>query len=1089
MSNFFIFVNMMTRKDMMRIRIIMVRTMLRKMNKAVSFLLTILLVFMLICTIPPVAVHAAVGDTGATGIWKWRVQNDNTLTITGCTQLSGGLELPSTLTVGAINVAVTRIEDDAFRSTDSFFLPKNLITSFIMPDSVTSVGDRVFYKCEKLESVTLSQNLENIGNSMFYNCYALESVTIPDSVESIGSKAFSGCSSLTDVILSDNSNLGTIGSLAFTDSVLQSIRIPNTVTAIGDGAFSACRSLVSITLPDNTGFMAIPYQMFFECEALESLTIPANVTSIGADALNGCDVLADITVDSNNTVFSSEDGVLYNADKTVLICHPSGRSGTFDIPDTVKEIGAYAFLNSARLTAISIPDGVTTIREGAFFNCNKAVFPDDVLPDSVTSIGSYAFNACNRLAEIAVPEGITGIGEYTFYNCTYLSVLTLPQSLTSVGKGAFMGCDSLTDLRIPKNVTSIGDSAFAFCSKLKKLYLFNEGSLTFGNNIFSYTPNIKTAGNGFLGYGGSSAEVYAASNSIPFYILCTVSFNTNGGSDVPKAFAASGSAIGIPLDPTRSGYSFSGWFKDAECTQGWDFVNDKAVGDITLYAKWTQIQTYALTITAGAGGSVNGVSSGDYPAGAAVNITAIPSANYSFSQWTSTGGGTFGSTASAVTTFIMPANAATITAIFTPAADHSGNHGGGAGGAASSEPSKPVTTGNTTTATTATTAKVDGSGRAAAAVTKDQLNSAVNSAVTEAKKQGDGIAAVVEIKVEAPANSNSVETSIPNDAVGLAASGGMDALKVSTPVASITFDTGALAGINKEAAGDVTITTAKVDASTLTDDTKELVGDRPVFNFSVVSGNNTISEFGGNVTVAVPYTPKAGEDTDAIVIYYVNSEGKPEAVANCKYDPVTKTVTFTTDHFSKYAVGYNKVGFSDVKAGVWYENAVDFASARGIVTGTGNGNFDPAGKLTRGQMLVMLMRAYGFEPDTDLSGNFSDAGNTYYSGYLAAAKRLGITGGVGNNLYAPDKQITRQEMFALLYNTLNVLGRLPEGTETAGGAMTGYSDADSVASWAKAASAVLADAGVIGGSNGKLNPKNTTTRAEMVQVLYNLLSK
>ncbi len=124
-------------------------------------------------------------------------------------------------------------------------------------------------------------------------------------------------------------------------------------------------------------------------------------------------------------------------------------------------------------------------------------------------------------------------------------------------------------------------------------------------------------------------------------------------------------------------------------------------------------------------------------------------------------------------------------------------------------------------------------------------------------------------------------------------------------------------------------------------------------------------------------------------------------------------------------MGYNKVSFSDVKDGAWYGNAVEFAAARGVVTGTGHGNFDPAGKLTRGQLLVMLMRAYSIEADKDILNNFSDAGNTYYTGYLAAAKRLGITEGLGNNLYAPDKQITRQEMFTLLYNTLKVIGQLP----------------------------------------------------------------
>jgi len=427
----------------------------------------------------------------------------------------------------------------------------------------------------------------------------------------------------------------------------------------------------------------------------------------------------------------------------------------------------------------------------------------------------------------------------------------------------------------------------------------------------------------------------------------------------------------------------------------------------------------------------------------------------------------------------------TVPVYYTVTFDKNGGTGGSGGTPAGA--STIGTSGNTTTATTETKAITDSNGKAITSVTKDQLGSAVNSAVAEAKKQGDGTAAVVEIKVAASANTNSVETSIPKDAIGLAANGGADALKISTPVASISFDSDALDRIYGEAAGDVKITAAKVDASTLTDDAKELVGDRPVYNFSVTSGNDTISEFGGNVTVSVPYAPKEGEDLDAIVIYYINAEGNLETVSNCHYDPATGKVTFATDHFSKYVVGYNKVSFTDVKTGAWYENAVDFAAARGIVTGTGNGNFHPDGKLTRGQLLVMLMRAYSIAPDTDPSDNFSDAGNTYYTGYLAAAKKLGISEGLGNNLYEPEKQITRQEMFTLLYNTLTQINMLPEGTT--GKTLTLYSDSSKIASWAKNAMSLFVGTGTVCGSSGKLNPSGTTSRAEMAQVLYNLLEK
>jgi hypothetical protein len=265
------------------------------------------------------------------------------------------------------------------------------------------------------------------------------------------------------------------------------------------------------------------------------------------------------------------------------------------------------------------------------------------------------------------------------------------------------------------------------------------------------------------------------------------------------------------------------------------------------------------------------------------------------------------------------------------------------------------------------------------------------------------------------------------------------------------------------------------------------VGDRPVFNFSVTSGDKKISEFGGSVSVSVPYTPKEGEDTDSIIIYFINAEGELEIVSNCVYDPETGTVSFKTNHFSTYAVGYNKVSFSDVAANAWYSKAVGFIAARGITKGSGDGNYNPNAKLTRGEFLVMMMRAYGIAPDTDPTNNFTDAGNTWYTGYLAAAKRLGISTGVGNNMFAPGNQITRQEMFTLLYNGLKYINELPKGS--AGKQLSEFSDSGQIASWAKEALALMAETGVISGSGGKLLPTGASTRAEMAQVLYNLLTK
>ena len=170
-----------------------------------------------------------------------------------------------------------------------------------------------------------------------------------------------------------------------------------------------------------------------------------------------------------------------------------------------------------------------------------------------------------------------------------------------------------------------------------------------------------------------------------------------------------------------------------------------------------------------------------------------------------------------------------------------------------------------------------------------------------------------------------------------------------------------------------------------------------------------------------------------------------------------------------------------------HSKAAGFLAAREITAGTGGGNFSPEAKLTRGQCIVMLMKAYGLAPDADPKANFADAGATYYTGYLAAAKRLGISGGVGNNMFAPEKEITRQEMFALLHNALKAIGRLPEGN--AGKPLSSFADAGNIATWAKEAMTLLVETGTISGNGGKLSPAGTTTRAEMAQVLYNLLSR
>ncbi|MGB7605285.1 MAG: S-layer homology domain-containing protein [Lutisporaceae bacterium] len=311
---------------------------------------------------------------------------------------------------------------------------------------------------------------------------------------------------------------------------------------------------------------------------------------------------------------------------------------------------------------------------------------------------------------------------------------------------------------------------------------------------------------------------------------------------------------------------------------------------------------------------------------------------------------------------------------------------------------------------------------------------------------------------------------------------------VNAQLATVTFDKKAMDTIGTAAgSGDVTLAVRQVPTSELSVIQKTLVGSRPVYDFTVIGGGKTISNFnGGHATVSIPYTLGAGEHPHAIVIWYLSDSGKLVGMRG-HYDASTKTMVFRTPHLSSFVIGHNPIIFKDVPAGAWYENAVTFLAARDIVTGTGDGKFSSDSALTRGQFVVILMRAYSITPDEDLAGNFSDAGNTYYTGYLAAAKRLGISNGVGNNMFAPDQSITRQEMFTLLYNVLTVIGELPEGNS--GKKLSDFSDASGIASWAENSMTLLVETGTISGNGGKLSPTDTTTRAEMAQVLYNLLMK
>ena len=519
----------------------------------------------------------------------------------GCTALSD-IELET---------GMTKIPANLLRDCPGF-------TTITIPDTVTEIGYSAFKDCKQLSTVQLSNKLVKLGSSVFSNCTSLTSIRIPKSLETVdaGSSGdyapFIGCTALSDIeletgmtkipanLLRDCPGFTTItipntvteiGFCAFAGTNLTSIVIPDTVTEIGDwafedckqlssvslsnsmvilgsGAFSDCASLTSIRIPKSleradaggsgdyapfigcaalsdieleTGMTKIPANLLRDCPGFTTITIPNTVTEIGFCAFAGTNltsiVIPDTVTDIGNYAFSDctelKDVTLPNIRKNIVAGMFEGCTSLEKIvlPETVTAIResafknctslkditwskapeiieSYAFQNCSALTDVTIPDSVKSIGYGVFSDCSalSAV----TLPDGVKELGGQLFNNCDALTTVTIPDSVTSIGEQVFYDCDALTTVKLGSGLTEIPESTFEHCDVLESLRIPRRVMTIGDNAFKDCVKLTSITI--PRSVTkISSNAFSY-PKILT----IYGVAGTYAETFAKENSIKF---------------------------------------------------------------------------------------------------------------------------------------------------------------------------------------------------------------------------------------------------------------------------------------------------------------------------------------------------------------------------------------------------------------------------------------------------------------------------------------------------------------------------------------------------------------------------------------------